>query len=259
VGVFQRPESAPEKALDLEHTEDYAGYGLDSAVQERLAILGDLMLGAELNISGIKEPGEIERFHFLDSLSLLRLPDIRSAKTIADIGSGGGLPALILALALPDASITAIEAVNKKCAYIARAAEVLGLSNVVVRAERAEDHAGSGGRESYDVVVSRAVASLPVVAEYSLPLCRTGGVMIAMKGPISEQEWTQGVHALGILGADEMEMVRLEPFSGARDRLAYVARKVRSTPTAYPRRTGVPQKRPLGQMNTKERTGEARP
>jgi 16S rRNA (guanine527-N7)-methyltransferase len=244
--------------LDLVNTDDYAGYGIDARAQERLSLLGDLILGAELNITGIRDPGEIEKIHFLDSLSLLKLPDVRPARAIADIGSGGGLPALILALALPEAVVTAIESVAKKCDYIERAASKLGLSNVAVRCERAEDHARSGGREAYDVVVSRAVASLPVVAEYSLPLCRLGGVMIAMKGPISEQERTQALEALGILGADGMEVVGLEPFSGARDRVACVARKLRSTPSSYPRRTGIPQKRPLGQPST-EQTGEARP
>jgi 16S rRNA (guanine527-N7)-methyltransferase len=244
--------------LELVHTDDYAGYGIDASVQERLGMLGDLILGAELNITGIRDPGEIEKIHFLDALSLLRLPDVPSAGAIADIGSGGGLPALVLALALPATTVTAIESVGKKCDYIKRAAAELGLANVIVRCERAEDHASTEGREAYDVVVSRAVASLPVVAEYSLPLCRLGGVMIAMKGPMSEQERTQALVAVGILGADGMEIVRLEPFSGARDRVACVARKLRSTPSCYPRRAGVPQKRPLGQLST-ERTGEARP
>jgi 16S rRNA (guanine527-N7)-methyltransferase len=244
--------------VNLTHTDDYKGCGLDSTAQERLAILGDLILGAELNITGITDPSEIEKIHFLDSLSLLKVPDVRLAKDIADVGSGGGFPALVLALALPTTTVTAIESVGKKCEHIRQASAALGLANVRVRCERAEDHAGSGGRESYDVVVSRAVASLPVVAEYSLPLLRVEGVMIAMTGAISDQERTQALLALGILGAEGMEIVRLEPFSESRDRLCCVARKLRSTPSAYPRRAGVPQKRPLGQPSA-ERTGEARP
>jgi 16S rRNA (guanine527-N7)-methyltransferase len=244
--------------VDLKHSADYTEYGLDSAIQERLAVLGDVILDASLNITGVKDPGEIEKIHFLDSLSLLRLPAVREARQLADIGSGGGFPALVLALSLPGAAITAIESLAKKCTHIEHAAAALRLTNVRVCCERAEDHARSGGREVYDVVVSRAVGSLPVVAEYSLPLLRIGGVMVAMKGLVSDQEWTHGLAALGILGADSMEMIRLDPFSGSRERMACVAKKLRTTPSVYPRRAGIPQRRPLGRLST-ERTGEARP
>ena len=154
----------------------------------------------------------MEKTHFLDSLSLLTLPDVRAAREIADIGSGGGFPALVLALALPGTTVTAIESVGKKCEHIQQVAAALGLSNVKVHCERAEDHARSEGREAYDLALSRAVAPLPVVAEYSLPLLKVGGSMMAMKGPISDQERTQALVALGILGADGMEIVRLDPF-----------------------------------------------
>jgi 16S rRNA (guanine527-N7)-methyltransferase len=233
-------------------------YGLDGPAQSGLALLGDLILDAGFNITGVNDPAEIERFHFLDSLSLLRLEAVSSAGRLADVGSGGGLPSLVLALALPRTEVTAIESQRKKCEHIERAIEALGLANVIVRCARAEDHARSEGREAYDVVASRALAALPVVAEYSLPLLRVGGDMVAMKAHISDQERTQASHALGILGADKMEVVRLDPFPGSRDRSAYVARKVRPTPDTYPRRAGMPAKRPLGQRNT-ERTEEAWP
>jgi 16S rRNA (guanine527-N7)-methyltransferase len=177
---------------------------------------------------------------------------------IADLGSGGGLPALVLGIALPTARITAIESQRKKCRHIERSVAALALENVHVCCARAEDHGQGEGREAYDVVVSRAVASLPVLAEYSLPLLRIGGAMVAMKGLISDHECIQASHALGILGADRLEVVRLDPFAGSRDRLAYLAKKISETPGAYPRRAGVPFKRPLGQPG-KERTEEARP
>ncbi len=244
--------------MELIYGAEYAGHGLDSAAQERLAVLGDFILNAGLNVTGIRDPEDIERFHFLDSLSLLKLGDVASAERLADVGSGGGLPALVLALALPGTAVAAIESVRKKCEHIAQAALALDLNNVQVYCERAEDHGRSDAREAYDVVVSRAVAPLPVVAEYSMPLLAVGGAMVAMKGPLSDQERTQGLLALGILGADGMEAVSLDPFDGARERLVYLARKVRKTPSAYPRRAGMPQKRPLGQQGT-EQTGRAGP
>lgn len=252
------PANAHAADLILTETSAYSAYGLDAESQRRLGLLCDLILEAGFNVSGIKDPVEIESLHFLDSLSLLRLEVVAAASLIADVGSGGGLPALVLGLAAPSVRVTAIESQRKKCEHIKRAAAVLALDNVSVCCARAEDHARAGGGGLYDVVVSRAVAALPVVVEYSLPLLRTGGAMVAMKGQVSDHERTQASHALGILGGDELEAVRLDPFPGARDRVAYVAKKVRPTPSGYPRRAGMPLKRPLGQLD-KERAEEARP
>lgn len=232
--------------MRLLHGTEYEGHGLDGAAQAKLALLGDLILDAGVNVTAVKDPLDIERLHFLDSLCLLDLRWVRAAVSVADVGSGGGLPALVLALALPSTRVTAIESTSKKCEHIRYAASVLGLSNLEVCCERVEDHARGEGRESYDVVVSRAVSSLPVMAEYSFPLLQVGGTMVAMKGVVSIEERTHAIAALGILGGDEMEAVRADPFPGARDRWVYVARKKRPTPDTYPRRTGVPQKRPLG-------------
>jgi 16S rRNA (guanine527-N7)-methyltransferase len=228
------------------HTDPYAARGLDEQTLGKLAALGDLILGAEFNVTGIDEPEEIERRHFLDSLSLLDLGPVLSATTLVDIGSGAGLPALVLALALPGAVISAVESQRKKSAFIEAAARQLGAKNVTVWCTRAEDHGQGSGRQAYDVALSRAVAPLAVVAEYSLPLLRLGGTMVAMKGAISDQERIQGERALGILGADGLNEIQLHPFEGAENRWAFLATKTRPTPTAYPRRPGVPSKRPLG-------------
>jgi 16S rRNA (guanine527-N7)-methyltransferase len=219
---------------------------LDSAARERLAILGDLILGAGFNVTGVTDPEEIERTHFLDSLSLLDLDCVTAAKSLVDIGSGAGLPALVLALALPHATIVAVESQRKKCAHIGRSAEALSLGNVEVYCVRAEEYGRTAGRGAHDVAVSRALAALSVVAEYSLPALAVGGTMVAMKGAISDQERTQAERALAILGADPLEAVRMQPFLGAQNRWIYLARKVRATPSEYPRRPGIPAKRPLG-------------
>lgn len=232
--------------MELTQTPAYESRGLDGAARRRLAVLGDLILGAELNVTGVSDPREIERVHFLDSLSLLDIPGLSRARCLGDVGSGGGLPALVLALALPITEVVAIESVQKKCAYIARCARVMGLENVRVCCARAEEYGRAAGRDSHDVVVSRAVASLAVVAEYSLPLLRVGGLMVAMKGAVSNQERIQAERAVGILGGERLDALALDPFEGAHDRWAYLARKARATPDEYPRRPGVPAKRPLG-------------
>jgi 16S rRNA (guanine527-N7)-methyltransferase len=230
----------------LTHTEEYEARGVSGDGIARLAKLGDLILQAGFNVTGLDKPEDIERQHFLDSLSLLQITQVNAARSLVDIGSGGGLPALLLALALPDCRVTALESQRKKCIFIENTALQLALTNVAVTCMRAEEYGRSEGRAAHDMAVSRAVASLPVIAEYSLPMLRLGGTMLAMKGLISDQERIQASKALGILGADELEMFRLEPFEGSVNRCAYLAQKVRPTPDDYPRRIGMPAKRPLG-------------
>jgi 16S rRNA (guanine527-N7)-methyltransferase len=152
----------------------------------------------------------------------------------------------VLALALPATDVALVEAVHKKCHFAAEAAFLLDLANLSVVCLRAEDHGRGTGRGAYDVAVSRAVGPLAVVAEYSLPLLRLGGTMVAMKGLLSIEERIRGERALAILGAGGVEARLLHPFEEAKNRWAYVARKVRPTPAEFPRRSGVPAKKPLG-------------
>ena len=232
--------------MELTEKQAYSRHGLDERAQRLLALLGDTIMRAGFNVTGVTEPLEIERIHFLDSLSLLDLDCVASAGIVADIGSGAGLPALVLAIALPHARVVALEAQRNKCAHIERAIRTLSLRNVDVQCERAEDFGRKRGREAHDVVVSRAVAALPVLSELSAPLLVRGGTMVAMKGSIPDQERIQAEAALGILGCGPLQTVRLRSFPGAENRLAYLARKTHPTPDRYPRRPGIPQKRPLG-------------
>ncbi len=235
--------------MRLTYVREYEALGLDGGRIAKLEYLGDLVLQAGLNVTGLDQPEEIECQHFLDSLSLLAIPAVMSSARLVDVGSGGGFPALVLALVLPACRVTALESHGKKCSHIERTAGLLGLTNLFVLCMRAEEYGRDKGRAAHDVAVSRAVASLPVVAEYSLPLLADGGVMVAMKGLVSDQECIEAAGALGILGADELEAFRLEPFEGSVNRWSYLARKVRLTPDEYPRRTGVPAKRPLGRAS----------
>ena len=232
--------------MELSEVQAYTSRGLDERARERLALLGDLITYAGFNVSGVKRPLEIERVHFLDSLSLLDLECISAGTRLADLGSGAGLPALVLGIALSTLQIVAVESQQKKCAFIDGAAKALRLENVEVCCVRAEDYGRGSGRGAHDVVVSRALAALPVVAELSVPLLASGGTMVAMKGAVSDQERTQAEMALGILGCGTLHAVRLRSFSQAENRLAYLAKKMRATPERYPRRPGMPQKRPLG-------------
>ncbi|HZK48872.1 MAG TPA: 16S rRNA (guanine(527)-N(7))-methyltransferase RsmG [Thermoleophilia bacterium] len=231
--------------MELRERAAYADWGLSEPDVEKLGIFGDLLLAARSNVTAIRDPHEIELSHFLDSLSLLDVAEIRGASQIVDVGSGGGLPAVVLALALPASRVTAIDSVAKKCAFIEEARTRLGLENLRVVCGRAEDVGRTEAREAFDVATARAVASLAVLAELTVPLIRTGGVFVASKAALSDQERMEGEAALAILGCDRYDLRRARSFAQAENRWLFLAYKDRSTPAQYPRRTGVPAKRPL--------------
>ena len=232
--------------MQLSEPARFAQAGLTDRALDQLAALGDLLLSAELNVIGTRQPLVIERQHLLDSVSVLSLPVVRGAASLVDVGSGGGLPGLVLAIALPELDVTTLESVGKKCAFIERTAKRLGLPNVTTVCQRAEEFGRSAGRARFDVAVARAVAALPVLAELCLPLVRRGGVFVAMKSALSDQERIHGESALAILGADSLVGHPADPFPGGDRRWLYVAEKTGDTPDRYPRRVGVPVRRPLG-------------
>ena len=134
----------------------------------------------------------------------------------------------------------------KKCTFIEGVEANLGLGNLSVVCTRAEDFGHTEARESFDVAVARAVAPLPVLAELSLPLTAIGGVIVAAKAALSNEERMEGIVALDILGSERYELRRARSFDEAENRWLFLAFKERPTPSQYPRRAGVPAKRPLG-------------
>jgi 16S rRNA (guanine527-N7)-methyltransferase len=199
----------------------------------------------------VRDPVAAVDVHVADSLSGLEVPDLRDAHRIADMGAGAGFPGLVLAIALPTARVDLIESARRKAAVIDRLAQAAQVDNARAVVARAEEWAATppalgGGREAYDVVTARAVASLAVLVEYAAPLLREGGVLVAWKGArdaVEEGAATAAAQKLGLLG----EGVRaVTPFEGARNRHLHVFRKVAPTPAGFPRRPGMAAKRPLG-------------
>ena len=186
-----------------------------------------------------------------DSLSGLEVPSLASARRIADVGAGAGFPGLVLAVALPRTRVDLIESVGRKAAVIDRliqAAKVVNARSVVARAEdwARLPVALGGGREAYDAVTARAVASLPVLVEYAAPLLRLSGVLVAWKGRVGADELRLGRGAADEVGLALEDVLSVKPFRSARDRSLYVFRKVSPTPERFPRRAGMAVKRPLG-------------
>ena len=203
---------------------------------------------ARINLTRVVAPADVARLHLLDSLAALPLLDGSGAGAVVDLGSGGGVPALPLALARPEQAWTLVDSVAKKAAVLREMAEALGLPRVTVLAERAETLGRDARyRERFAVVTARACAALPVLAELALPLLTAGGTLLAWKGPLGEgdEEMRRGRAALTQLGGGALRMVDpgLPALGGHR---FAVVHKERSTPDRYPRRPGEPNRRPLG-------------
>lgn len=173
------------------------------------------------------------------------LPHLSAATSIVDVGSGGGLPGLALKLARPDLELTLVEANRRKAAFLVHATAALGLSQVKVVPRRAED-AGRDPelRERFDAAVARALAPMAVLAELCLPLVRVGGTLLAMKTAAAD-EVRDAEAAIVELGGLLEELVDAPSDLRTWGQIV-VVRKVTPTPAAYPRRPGVPNRRPLG-------------
>jgi len=174
---------------------------------------------------------------------LVLVPYLSGATTLVDVGSGGGLPGLPLKIMVPTLEVTLIEADGRKAAFLTQACARLGLSGVSVVGRRAEDAAHDGGlREAFEVAVARALAPMPVLAELCLPFVRLGGRLLAQK--TRDEDLLVAGRAIELMGGGP---ARVEPApSGARSAgVVVVVEKVASTPAAYPRRAGVPSRRPL--------------
>jgi 16S rRNA (guanine527-N7)-methyltransferase len=192
------------------------------------------------NLTAVNEPAIAWRKHILDSLSLAPSLAARPELTqIVDVGSGGGLPAIPLAIALPERHFTLLEATGKKARFLAETARALALSNVDVIAERAETFAQADGRARFDAVTSRALARLSVLLELTLPLVRVGGLALALKGEQAEIEIEEAARALKLLGGHVSGVERTS--TGTIVRID----KRGPTPAKYPRRPGEPKRMPL--------------
>ena len=206
----------------------------------------------KFNLTAITEYNQVQVRHFVDSLScLLAMPRPLSGSDggpprCIDVGSGAGFPGLPLKIYCPHLVWVLLEATAKKVGFLEHVVAHLGLEDVHPLWGRAEEVAHDPEhREAYDLVVARAVADLPVLAEYTLPLCRPGGRVVAQKGISAQEEAQSAAHALSLLGGRLRKVIPVELQSLAESRHLVVIDKVARTPERYPRRAGIPSKRPL--------------
>jgi len=220
-------------------------YCLDRAAKRRLATLLGALTNDPLAPTAIRgDRVRVLEDHLADSLVALEIFEVRRASQIADLGAGAGLPGLPLAIALPAVAVYMVESNGRKCSFIAKVAEACELTNVTVVNARAEQW--SEGLERFDLVTARALAPLPVVAEYAAPLMRIGATLLVWRGRRDPEDEAAGRDAADALGLEMGQMLPVQPYPGAANRHLQPMIKRSPTPDRFPRRPGVARKRPLG-------------
>jgi 16S rRNA (guanine527-N7)-methyltransferase len=199
-----------------------------------------------MNLTAIRDVPGIQTKHFLDSLTCLLVMQGAPMERVIDVGTGAGFPGLALKIIHPSMQLTLVESVGKKAEFCRHVVKTLKLDGVQVLTERAEavgqmkEH-----RQSYDWALARAVAILPVLAEYLLPLVRVGGAALAMKGESAPAEAQVAEHAHRVLGGHVRRLVPVTLPGVVDERYLVVVDKTAATPPGYPRRVGLPAKSPL--------------
>lgn len=227
---------------------------LDEAQLGQFRRYGELLLATneQMNLTAITEPAQVEALHFLDALTLI--PAIRAwcqanntdDPTLIDVGSGAGVPGIPLKIAFPSLRVTLLDATGKRVAFLQRTVEALGLRGIGAYQGRAEELGRDREwREQFDLVTARAVARLPTLLEWCLPLARVGGLLLAPKAGGLTAEVLYGERAAPLLGGHVrgLRPVELPELPG---RALVLIDKTGRTPPRYPRGGGLPTKEPLG-------------
>ena len=220
--------------------------GFDISLAEKLEKYMSLILewNEKINVTAVKNPEEFMAKNIIDSLTICGKPEISTAERVLELGTGGGLPGIPLAIVYPEKSFVLMDAVGKKLKVVQAVADEIGLSNVATVHGRAEDLARKGEyREQFDLVVSRAVANLSTLSEYCIPFVKIGGSFTAFKTEAAEEEISAASSAVKKLGG-VMNPFEQDGVEGSGHGFVRID-KVSTTSPKYPRKAGLPSKDPL--------------
>jgi len=233
----------------VEAARSKLGIELSKDILSALRVYETELLGwnEHVNLTAIRDAEGVRIKHFLDSLTILKAWErTHPPERVIDIGTGAGFPGLVLKLVWPSTQVTLVESVGKKADFCRHIVTQLGLDQVTVISERAEVVGQDPAhRHTYDLAVARAVARMPILMEYLLPLVHRNGKVMAMKGETAPAETHTANQAIQLLGGKLHKLVHLELPGVAEERFIVVVDKVARTPEEYPRRTGVPSKSPI--------------
>ncbi|MBC2727895.1 16S rRNA (guanine(527)-N(7))-methyltransferase RsmG [Desulfosporosinus sp.] len=232
-------------SLIKELTYKHLGHELSELQVSQLCQFGDLLLdwNQRLNLTRITEPQEVILKHFIDSMVLSKYVQ---GTYFADLGTGAGFPGLPLKILRPELQVILVDSLKKRLDFLDIVIKTLGLETIKTVHARAEDFGRDKHYRGYfDTVSSRAVARLPILLEYALPILKVKGIFLAAKGLQAEQELVESEKALKVLGGISEGIEHLNLGNSAEHRAIILIRKVTQTPTQYPRKAGIPSKNPL--------------
>lgn len=206
----------------------------------------------KINLTSITEDKDIVARHFLDSLSCVLSGKIKSSAKVVDIGSGAGFPGIPIKIAQPDIDLVLLDSLGKRVQFLIEVVKELDLKKTEVLHSRVEDFARGGARGAFDIALARAVGPLPVLLEYGLPLLREGGYLIVQKGKRAANESASAEAVAMMLGGSIEGIQEVAIPNLIAKRSLVLVRKDKPTPLKFPRRVGIPTKRPLKGDGTKD-------
>lgn len=227
------------KELDIQLTEDQIS---------KFTLYKELLLewNQKINITAIEDEDEIDIKHFLDSLTILRTNLFKRNVKVIDIGTGGGFPGLPLKIVEESIDLVLLDSLRKRINFLDEVIKNLKLDNVSTIHGRAEDYGQDRKyREKFDIAISRAVASLDVLCEYSLPFVKVGGYFVSMKGKNVDEELDEAKKSIRVLGGEFVDKILVPVPNSDIVHSLIILKKVSETPTKYPRQAGKPKKNPL--------------
>ncbi len=235
-------------SLILQEGSKKLGFNLQSKQISQFLKYMELLVewNEKINLTAIVEEEDILIKHFLDSLSCVKIPEIKDGMRVIDVGTGAGFPGIPIHIYYPDIQLTLLDSLQKRIKFLQEVYHHIEIKNVQYEHGRAEDFGNNVKfREKYDIALARAVAELSTLCEYCLPFVKVGGYFICQKGPNVDEELKNAKRALKILGGEVTERIDVKlPFRDIKHNII-VIKKIKQTPTQYPRKAGTPTKNPL--------------